>query len=407
MRISTFILVFLILVSPCHARIIYVDANTPDNNDGSSWALAYKYLQDALYKPPSGGDQIWVAAGSYYPDEDEGANVDPNDRTETFQLINGVAIYGGYAGFWAPDPNERNIELHETILSGDINTPGDNSDNSYHVTTGSGTDANGVLDGFTITAGNANGSGTQRTGGGMYNWASSPTVTNCTFSGNSSASIGGGMLNHNGSSPTVTNCTFSGNSANSSGGGMYNWSSSNTTLVNCTFSGNSATRGGGMCNDRGNPTVTNCILWGNAPAGPQIYNYSSTPTVTYSDIAGGYTGTGNIDTDPCFADPYNGDYHLKSQAGRYEPNSQSWIQDDVTSPCIDAGDPNSPIGNERFPNGGRVNMGAYGATHEASKSFCGDRFSEEAIAADINGDCIVNWKDFAIMALYWLEDNRE
>jgi hypothetical protein len=64
-----------------------------------------------------------------------------------------------------------------------------------------------------------------------------------------------------------------------------------------------------------------------------------------------------------------GDYHLKSQAGRYDPNSDSWVIDDVTSPCIDAGDPNSPLGDEPLPNGGIINMGAYGGTSEASKSL--------------------------------------
>jgi len=88
----------------------------------------------------------------------------------------------------------------------------------------------------------------------------------------------------------------------------------------------------------------------------------------YSDIQGGWPGEGNIDADPLFADTANGNYHLISQAGRWEPNSQSWVVDDITSPCIDAGDPNTPIGLEPFPNGGIINMGAYGGTDEASKS---------------------------------------
>jgi len=101
--------------------------------------------------------------------------------------------------------------------------------------------------------------------------------------------------------------------------------------------------------------------------------------------------SGSINIDPCFADPgywadvddpkiavepndpnavwIDGDYHLKSQAGRWDPVSESWIQDDITSPCIDAVDPNSPIGHEPFPNGGIINMGAYGGTPQASKSF--------------------------------------
>lgn len=133
-------------------------------------------------------------------------------------------------------------------------------------------------------------------------------------------------------------------------------------------------------------------------------------------------GPGNIEADPCFADPgywdpngtpedpnddfwVGGDYHLKSEAGRWDPARQVWIRDDMTSPCIDAGDPASPIGQEPFPNGGRINMGAYGGTAEASKSYFGEPVCETVVAGDINGDCKVDFADFAIMALHWLEDN--
>ena len=113
------------------------------------------------------------------------------NETATFQLKNGVVIMGGYAGFGEPDPDARDIELYKTILSGDIGIPCDNSDNSYHVVTGSGTDETAVLDGFTITAGNANG----HDGGGMFNLDGSPTVMNCIFTDNSTESRGGGMHN--------------------------------------------------------------------------------------------------------------------------------------------------------------------------------------------------------------------
>ena len=116
-------------------------------------------------------------------------------------------------------------------------------------------------------------------------------------------------------------------------------------------------------------------------------------------------GDGNIEADPLFADPDNYDYHLKSQAGRFDPNMQSWVQDEVTSPCIDAGDPNSPVGYEPFPNGGYVNMGAYGGTSEASKSYFGQPLCETIIAGDINGDCKVDQTDWDILMLHWLEDN--
>jgi len=112
----------------------------------------------------------------------------------------------------------------------------------------------------------------------------------------------------------------------------------------------------------------------------------------------------NDDPDYSYDDFWvDGDYHLKSQAGRWNPNSQSWIQDDVTSPCIDAGDPSTPIGDEPFPNGGTVNIGAYGGTAEASKSYFGQQLCETIIAGDIDGDCRVDLADLKLMSYHWLE----
>ncbi|MHC4316846.1 MAG: hypothetical protein ACYSW3_30770 [Planctomycetota bacterium] len=123
-------------------------------------------------------------------------------------------------------------------------------------------------------------------------------------------------------------------------------------------------------------TIENCIIYGNGiNVGGGV-----TVNILYSNvdwISGG--GTVNweseiMDVDPRFVDAANGDYHLQSQAGRWEPSSQSWVQDASTSPCIDAGNPYSPIGAEPFPNGGRINMGAYGGTPEASKSYFGANY---------------------------------
>jgi hypothetical protein len=129
--------------------------------------------------------------------------------------------------------------------------------------------------------------------------------------------------------------------------------------------------------------LTNCILW---DAGDEIRNFNSSKiTISYSSVQGGWAGTGNIDADPLFAavghwDPngttgdtrddfwVDGDYHLQSQFGRWDPVSQTWVQDQASSPCIDASDPLSPIGYEPLPNGGRVNMGVYGGTQQASLS---------------------------------------
>ncbi|MHC4676835.1 MAG: choice-of-anchor Q domain-containing protein, partial [Planctomycetota bacterium] len=135
---------------------IHVDIDRPHDvieNDGSTWDKAYRYLQDALYVA-SAGNIIWVGQANdgndYVPDHNS-AYPDGNDSREmTFQLKSGVEIYGGFAGYLAPDPDARDIQLYETILSGDINTPGDMSDNSYHVVSGSGVDETAVLDGFTI-----------------------------------------------------------------------------------------------------------------------------------------------------------------------------------------------------------------------------------------------------------------
>jgi hypothetical protein len=108
--------------------------------------------------------------------------------------------------------------------------------------------------------------------------------------------------------------------------------------------------------------------------------------------------------DPLLVDPNGDDYHLKSHGGRWDADHQNWVLDDVTSPCIDAVDPASPVGGEPFPSGGKINMGAYGGTPEASKSYFGQPLCETVISGDINGDCKVDFRDLAIMAMSWLED---
>ncbi|MHC4527065.1 MAG: right-handed parallel beta-helix repeat-containing protein, partial [Planctomycetota bacterium] len=358
---------------------VFVDQDAPGpTHDGSSWAEAFNDLQDAL-DVVLPGDEIRVAQGRYVPSR----TTDPNDlRSVTFQLINGVSIKGGYAGYGEPDPNARKIEAYETILSGDINgdddSGGDNSENSWHVVIGSSTEPNTVLEGLTISGGNAD-EPSNNTGGGLYsnngnltvrrctftdNYAyygggmcstnaSRPTVTDCTFVANRGF-LGGGMNNYYYSNATITNCTFSGNigqyaggmcnsgscspdvigctfiqnsATTQLGGGMFNSNGCDPNVINCTFTANEAgTGGGGMANDAvSNPIVTNCILWGNtAPNGPQIYETgSSSAMVTYSDVQGGRPGEGNINADPNFFAPGGQDCHLQGD-----------------SPCINAGDPN-------------------------------------------------------------------
>jgi hypothetical protein len=220
-----------------------------------------------------------------------------------------------------------------------------------------GESAQSVLAGLTITNAYA-----AYGGGILCSTSSSPTISKCVLRGNRATQRGGGMYNASGS-PVVTNCIFSGNTA-TDGGALYNYS--NTRVVNCTFINNLATSGSKIHNQGGALTLTNCILWNNTP--PEVRVGAGTVSVTYSDIRGGFTGEGNIAADPLFADAANGDYHLKSHWGRWDPVNESWVIDGITSPCIDTGDPSSPVGDEPEPNGGRINMGAYGGTPEASKS---------------------------------------
>ena len=503
---------FAALCTSTFGKIIYVDNDAAGANDGTSWENAYTFLQEALADANSAEKpvEIRIAQGIYRPNQGLVAIPEFDWRTTTFQLINGVALIGGYAGLGSWDPNTRDIELYETILSGDLN--GDDvqvadpcdlpdeptrAENSYHVVTANRIDVTTMLEGFTITDGNADGPFPRNYGGGMYSYISNLSVIACTFSRNSaghdgeggamynaasnmtltncilignwasyggamyndysnsslggcilgrnsaqrggaiynydstpsltdctcyenSAYYGGGMYNYNGSpvltgcrfiansaplgggmynsgsSPSLTNCIFSGNSS-PTGGGIYNFRQNSSTVTNCTFAGNSAKNGSGLACFSSGPgnastvVLTNCIF---RDGGDEISNDGpSTVEVAYSNVQGGWPGEGNIDVDSFFADPghwanvndpnvvvepndpnavwTDGDYHLKSESGRWDPNSESWIVDDVTSPCIDAGDPNSPIGDEPEPNGSRINMGAYGGTAEASMSPAG------------------------------------
>jgi predicted outer membrane repeat protein len=248
-------------------------------------------------------------------------------------------------------------------------------------------------------------------GGAIYNYTDysgcSPVITDCIFYGNTSAYNGGAIYNYGPVTPTLTKCTFTSNYSSKGGGAIRNYSTNNLSITNCIFSTNKAeTYGGGIRNSVGcNVKLINCTFYSNLAAsgksvactpddqagvlagsvsilnsiindgGGEIYNSdSSTITVTYTNLKSSvsqdpWSGEGNMYLDPLFADVNKGDFHLKSQAGRFDPNSTNWITDEVTSPCIDAGNPLTKIGQEPEPNGDRINMGAYGGTEQASKSY--------------------------------------
>ena len=412
-----------------HESRVYVDDNADGLKDGSNWLDAFNFLQDAVTHVSSdlSVTEIRIAQGVYVPDTNSINPTGNGDRNATFQLIKGVVLEGGYAGLGDPDPNSRNIVLYETILSGDINVPGNANDNSYHVVTGSGTDTTAVLDGFTITKGNADGSTPHTSGAGMYNDSGSPSVIHCTFSDNVASGGGGGMCNKSYSSPFLKNCTFIDNSAGHSGGGIYSHWYSSPTLTNCMFTANSAgsfgggmhndlycdpnvinstfhvnssgSFGGAMSNNQSSPKVTNCILWGNSPE--EIFKSSgSSPIVTYSNVQGGagqsWFGTGCIDADPLFVNPNGADGTL----GTIDDN----LRLSIGSLCIDVGDntavtePNDLDGNPRIVDGdcddtATVDMGAY----EFDFIYFGD----------FAGGCDVDLADFAVMAQSWQLANPE
>jgi predicted outer membrane repeat protein len=294
-RLITMGLLLVIWSSTTAAETIFVDANAPPAGGGNSWPTAYNYLQDGLADATL-GDQIRVANGTYRPDQDAADPDGSNSTSATFTLIDGVGLYGGYAGFGAPDPNHRDIQQYETTLTGTLD-----GGNSFHVvTTGTGISTTTVIDGFTITGGHANTSG-----GGMYNNPGSPTVVNCFFRGNSANVYGGGMYNNN-NSPVLTDCTFTGNSADKYGGGLYNQTSS-PEITNCTFTQNSSLeRGGGICNySNSNPEVTDCRFTGNSSTndGGGIYNRSSSPDIVNCIFTGNSStndggGMYNYSADP-------------------------------------------------------------------------------------------------------------
>jgi hypothetical protein len=363
------------LACSASADIIHVDDDAPPGGDGLTWETAFRFLQDGLARSEA-EDEIRIGQGSYYPDRDELHPDGTGDREACFEVVNLVAMKGGYAGYGADDPDARDIELFRTILSGDLlgdDGPGfENYDeNSLHVVGGGGATDTTLLEGLEITGGNAKGQGDRGKGGGVYGGGPGLLIMKCIIRGNR-ANDGGGATNLQG---TLVDCAIVGNQATSYiGGALANWGSGLTTAINCTFSGNSAGTGGGaiflswsdlnatnciitnnvvydqypngstILLSGANLVLTNCTLAENDSPGVKGYHGGEHEcwvdiknsilwnegvevagdqchfNIDCSDVEGGYEGYGNIDFDPMFVDPENGDFRL--QAG---------------SPCTDAG----------------------------------------------------------------------
>jgi parallel beta-helix repeat protein len=259
--LATAPILLTISCSSDNSNIIYVNAQNPGGGDGLSWQTAFNNLQDGLDKAQN-GNELWVAAGTYIPSDTVGG---VSERNKSFLLKRGVALYGGFKGS-EKSRDQRNWLENKTILSGDLN--GDdqgfenNSENSFHVVIGNGTDSTAVLDGFIISGGNANAeSWPDDGGGGMSNFEGSPTISKCIFKGNAAFADGGGMRNWGDTHPQIRNCVFTENKATQEGGGMMNGPDSAPKVINCIFFNNtSGEDGGGMYINESNPLVVNCIF---------------------------------------------------------------------------------------------------------------------------------------------------
>ncbi|OQP66366.1 hypothetical protein A3860_12760 [Niastella vici] len=330
-------IIYTVTVQPAN-NILYVDdLNGNDANCGDAWTSSLKTLSTAMdiAKYSNNVQEIWVAKGTYYP---TGAQ-NGVKRDSSFTILRGgLKLYGGY-------PNGggvRDVAANATVLSGDIGTLNDTLDNSYHVMVIGGIFAGVdsiVVDGFTLTKGNADGTGTvsygtapvyQGHGGGLYvkNNAqgqktalrnltftantskilagglemdiSSPLIENCTFTNNHCMAYGGAMACDNQASPVVTGCNFTGNTAYSLGGAVFTQNNTSTPVfTNCSFIANNAvpyppgtgyTYGGAMFNNTGsNTTLTNCIFTANRATGGGgaiCGSSSAVATITYSVFDG-------------------------------------------------------------------------------------------------------------------------
>ena len=381
-----------------------IDAGDPDlDGDGNLWEIdpddqdpdgtrmdigAYYYHQTPAYEGPvwhistEGSDEIGdgsedspfasIQVGIDATQNHDTVLVQPGTYVETINY-NGKNIVLGSLRLISEDDSY----ISQTIIDGD-------QDGSV-VTFGSGEDSTAVLLGFTIRNGGA------LNGGGVNCYNASPRVVNCSISGNTATSFGGGLffdvnskariensiVDNNDATlgggifceinsdikitdviirgniatslgggfycteanPTFNRVLVEGNSANSFGGVYFHGTENTETFLNnVTIVGNTAVIGGGLISSHVNTilTVSNCIIWGNSP--DQVYEELGSLSINYSDIQNGWEGIGNFDEDPLFVDAEVGNFHLESG-----------------SPCIDTGDPTSPLD----PDDTRADMGAY------------------------------------------------
>ncbi len=322
MRAQALILFCILLAALlCHGSLgaltIYVDHTADGEDSGESWMDAFTSFQSALDQAEA-GDQIWVAKGTYKPESDYGLG--GGSRYYHFRMVDEVAIYGGFSGGEISLDQRVDFgfgESNETILSGDLNANDDfdasnegyqgssGDDNCYHVfyhPEGALLSASSVLDGFTITGGNANSQTEviQWQGGAMYNYDASLTLVNVAIMNNYSWVYGAGLFNES-SNLSISNSYFGSNLA-TFGSGIYNINSelevSNSSFdANYTYALHSGSTGQGAAiyNEATDLEISACIFSNNVGVGSGgaiFFESESVCSITGSEFSSntGWTG---------------------------------------------------------------------------------------------------------------------
>ncbi len=301
-------------------QTIYVDDDAPEGGDGQSWQTAFRYLHDAIKAPLVGTTpkvDILIAGGTYIPGQSHsgGAQPAPN-RHATFQLKSGMALYGGYGGIGAADPDERDIAAYETILSGDLNgddEPGfiNYAENVYHVVSALNMQAMAFLDGLTVRGGNADAAETietqhERRGAGIYALGGKLSMVDCLIRENVASSAGSGLgirdWEGNEAELLISNCRFEGNDG-VSGGTIF--AGADFTIVDCVFESNSAGYGACMRIMACAPLIVDCLFIENEAygAGAISNGPSASPTIIGSIFAGNSSGAGGGAVSNDFVQP--------------------------------------------------------------------------------------------------------
>lgn len=282
------------ILAAARPSVLFVNAQATGNNSGLSWQNAFTRLDNALRAVQPSITQIWVARGTYKPTTN-------TSRDSSFVMRNNLAIYGGFAGT-ETQLSQRNWVTNKTILSGDIGVLNNTTDNSYNVVRNdnNGLNNTAIMDGFTITGGNANSAAyVGSVGGAIFNRGGSAVYQNCMLIGNQARVYAGGFFSETGT-PTLINCVLAGNVA-WFGAGLYN-ERATTRIISCTLAGNQANGGGGGFYSFGPAAafMVNSIVSNNS-SGIGVSDLNSTaPVVQNSLIQGGFTGTGNLNADAAF-----------------------------------------------------------------------------------------------------------